>query len=583
MEKLPNWDLSDLYQSQDDENINKDITAAERQAKDLSDKYKGKIANLSGDDIYKIITEYEGISQKLSRVITFAYLNFVTDMLDGKRSEFYQNCCDNINLVSKNLIFIGLELCAIDDESIKQKLSSKKLQQYQPFLRDLRFGRKYNKSQEIEEILHETSQTASSAWSRYFDEFLAGLKFNYNNQDYGANEIFNFLSSHDAEVRRESSKAISKTLSDNIKTFAFITNTLAKDKAINDGIREFEHPVKSRNISNLIEDDVVNCLVETVKDNYPEISHKYYRYKAKLFGKDYLDYWDRNAPLPKSSEAKISWAEAKDIVLTAYGNFSSQMADIAEMFFERNWIDAAVNKGKDSGAFSHSATPDVHPYILLNYQGKPRDVMTLAHELGHGIHQYLARKQGYFMSGTPLTFAETASIFGEQLTFKALLNRCKNNDEKQIMIANKVEDMINTIVRQIAFFEFERKVHNMRRKGELSVEALSEIWMSVQNESLGDSIKLEEDYGNFWAYIPHFIHSPFYVYAYSFGNCLVNSLYEAYNSGIPDFETKYIDMLASGGTRHHVELLKPFGLDASKPDFWQKGLNLVKQYIAELN
>jgi oligoendopeptidase F len=390
------------------------------------------------------------------------------------------------------------------------------------------------------------------------------------------------LSSHDAEERRSASKAIGKTLNDNIKTFAFITNILAKDKEIHDVIRGYEHPVKSRNVANLIEDEVVNSLCETVINNYPDISHKYYAYKAKLFGKDYLDYWDRNAPLPKSIDRKIPWAEAEEIVLTSYRKFSPQMADIAELFFKNNWIDAAVTKGKDSGAFSHSATPDVHPYILLNYQGKTRDVMTLAHELGHGIHQYLAREQGYLMAGTPLTFAETASIFGEQLTFTALLDRCKSNDEKQIMIAGKVEDMINTIVRQIAFFEFEKRVHSERRNGELSAQAIGAIWLSVQNESLGDAVMLEEDYSNYWAYIPHFIHSPFYVYAYSFGNCLVNSLYETYKSGLPDFEAKYIDMLKSGGTRHHTDLLKPFGLDATKSDFWQRGLNLVKEYIDQL-
>jgi len=583
MTNLPNWDLSDLYTGINDPKILEHIDNAKSSAENLETKYKGKIVSLSGDEIADLVLEYQDISTKLGRVITFAYLNFVTDMLDETRSGFYQDCFEKVNSVSKSLIFLGLELCDLSDDAFDAALKSLKLQELRPFLRDLRFGRKYNKSQEIEEVLHEASQTSSSAWSRFFDEFLAGLKFQMNDNEYSANEIFNFLSSHNAEERKTASKAIGKTLNDNIKTFAFITNTLAKDKEIHDTIRNYEHPVKSRNVANLIEDEVVNSLCDTVIRNYPDISHKYYAYKAKLFGKDYLDYWDRNAPLPKSIDRKIPWEEAEEIVLTSYRKFSPQMADIAELFFKHNWIDAAVTKGKDSGAFSHSATPDVHPYILLNYQGKTRDVMTLAHELGHGIHQYLAREQGYLMAGTPLTFAETASIFGEQLTFKALLERCKSNDEKQIMIAGKVEDMINTIVRQIAFFEFEKRVHNERRNGELSAQALGAIWLSVQNESLGDAVLLEEDYSNFWAYIPHFIHSPFYVYAYSFGNCLVNSLYETYKSGLPDFEAKYIDMLKSGGTRHHSELLKPFGLDATKDDFWQRGLNLVKEYIDQLD
>jgi oligoendopeptidase F len=582
MTNLPNWDLSDLYSGINDIKITNDIALAKKAALVLESKYKGKVAELSGDQIAEILKEYENISTHLGRVITFAYLNFVTNMLDETKSGFYQDCFEKVNAISKSLIFLGLELCDISEDEFKAKLNSLKLQVYSSFLRDLRFGRKYNKSQAIEEVLHETSQTSTSAWSRYFDEYLAGLKFHMNDNEYSTNEIFNFLSSHDAEERRSASKAIGKTLNDNIKTFAFITNILAKDKEIHDVIRGYEHPVKSRNVANLIEDEVVNSLCETVINNYPDISHKYYAYKAKLFGKDYLDYWDRNAPLPKSIDRKIPWAEAEEIVLTSYRKFSPQMADIAELFFKNNWIDAAVTKGKDSGAFSHSATPDVHPYILLNYQGKTRDVMTLAHELGHGIHQYLAREQGYLMAGTPLTFAETASIFGEQLTFTALLDRCKSNDEKQIMIAGKVEDMINTIVRQIAFFEFEKRVHSERRNGELSAQAIGAIWLSVQNESLGDAVMLEEDYSNYWAYIPHFIHSPFYVYAYSFGNCLVNSLYETYKSGLPDFEAKYIDMLKSGGTRHHTDLLKPFGLDATKSDFWQRGLNLVKEYIDQL-
>lgn len=582
MTNLPNWDLSDLYSGINDIKITNDIALAKKAALVLESKYKGKVAELSGDQIAEILKEYENISTHLGRVITFAYLNFVTNMLDETKSGFYQDCFEKVNTISKSLIFLGLELCDISEDEFKTKLNSLKLQAYSSFLRDLRFGRKYNKSQAIEEVLHETSQTSTSAWSRYFDEYLAGLKFHMNDNEYSTNEIFNFLSSHDAEERRSASKAIGKTLNDNIKTFAFITNILAKDKEIHDVIRGYEHPVKSRNVANLIEDEVVNSLCETVINNYPDISHKYYAYKAKLFGKDYLDYWDRNAPLPKSIDRKIPWAEAEEIVLTSYRKFSPQMADIAELFFKNNWIDAAVTKGKDSGAFSHSATPDVHPYILLNYQGKTRDVMTLAHELGHGIHQYLAREQGYLMAGTPLTFAETASIFGEQLTFTALLDRCKSNDEKQIMIAGKVEDMINTIVRQIAFFEFEKRVHSERRNGELSAQAIGAIWLSVQNESLGDAVMLEEDYSNYWAYIPHFIHSPFYVYAYSFGNCLVNSLYETYKSGLPDFEAKYIDMLKSGGTRHHTDLLKPFGLDATKADFWQRGLNLVKEYIDQL-
>lgn len=582
MKNLPNWNLDDLYLSPTAKELAFDIELASKKAIELKEKYQGKVANLKGEKLYSLIKEDEKTSEILGKIGTYAYLYFITDMLDEKRSSFFQSCSEKINNISQNLIFVSLEIAGLTDKQIQEKLTNKELQKYTPFIRDIRAGRDYRKSQEIEEILHEKSQTSSSAWSRFFDETIASLKFKLSGTEYSASEIFDFLSSKDGLVRKKAAKAVSKTLGENIRIFSFITNTLAKDKAINDKIRNYPHPVKSRNVANLIEDEVVECLADTVKANYKNLAHRYYKYKASLFGSKSLAYYDRNAPLPESSEEKIPWLDAKDIVLSAYYDFIPEMGKIAEQFFDKNWIDAGPSKGKDSGAFAHPATTDTHPYILLNYQGKKRDVMTLAHELGHGIHQVLSAKQGYFLADTPLTLAETASVFGEQLAFERLLKNCKTESEKNLLLASKIEDQLNTIVRQVAFFEFEKQVHQKRREGELTSDDICKIWLDVQKASLGPSIKMHADYKYFWSYIPHFIHSPFYVYAYAFGNCLVNSLYKTYQDGLSDFKQKYLDMLSAGGTLHHTDLLRPFGLSAKDSDFWQKGLTLVTEYLDTL-
>jgi oligoendopeptidase F len=332
-----------------------------------------------------------------------------------------------------------------------------------------------------------------------------------------------------------------------------------------------------------VEDEIVEILTKKVKENYKNISHRYYKIKAKILGLKKMDYFDRNAPLSKIDDEIIPFKNAKKLVLDAYQEFSPKMREIGEIFFDKNWIDAKVIKGKDSGAFSHPCVPCVHPYILMNYQGKIRDVMTLAHELGHGVHQYLAAKQGYFMSSTPLTLAETASVFGEQLTFQKILKNEKDEKKKKLIIANKVEDMINTVIRQIAFLEFEKKVHENRKNGEISLENLCNFWMEIQKESLGSAFKFDDEYKYFWLYIPHFIHSPFYVYSYAFGDCLVNSLYGIYKSGkIKNFEEKYIEMLSLGGVKHHKEMLEPFNLSIDNEEFWQSGLDVIIGYIDEL-
>jgi oligoendopeptidase F len=365
--------------------------------------------------------------------------------------------------------------------------------------------------------------------------------------------------------------------------FTLITNTLAKDKEIIDKWRRYPRPGSARNRANMVEDEVVEALVSAVRASFPRLSHRYYAMKAKWLGLEKLQHWDRNAPLPDQDDSLIPWPKAVSQVLDAYGAFSPRLAEIGREFFDKPWIDAALRPGKASGAFAHPTVPSAHPYLLVNYHGKARDVMTLAHELGHGVHQVLAAEQGYLMSSTPLTLAETASVFGEMMTFRAVLDAEADPRKRRGLLAAKVEDMLNTVVRQIAFYRFETLLHDERAKGELSSERIGELWMQVQTESLGPAFDFSPEYNVYWSYIPHFIHTPFYVYAYAFGDCLVNALYGVYrDGGVKNFEAKYIEMLRAGGTLRHKELLAPFGLNAADPAFWTRGLDVIAGFIDEI-
>ncbi|MSP33772.1 MAG: M3 family oligoendopeptidase [Rickettsiales bacterium] len=582
--QLPTWDLKDFYSSTKDKKITTDLKKISDTTQKFVKKYLNKVGLLSASQLASAIVEYEKISEEVGKISSYSYLIYASDLSDQNNVSFYQNISEKISKFEKDLVFFTLEINLIDDKKItaffKQSVALKK---YQPFIRDIRAFKKHQLSHELEKFSLEKNISSRAAFVRLFDETVNNLQFRYCDKVLNSQEIFNLMSHNDEKVRKDAAKAIGKTLKDNSKLFAFITNILAKDKAIDDEWRGFKKPMQSRNLSNFVEDEVVEILIKKVRENYAQISHRYYKIKAKILGKKSLNYWDRNAPLTIDENKSIEWQDAQDLVLDAYKEFSPQLAKIGKIFFEKNWIDAKVKSGKDSGAFSHPCVPSVHPYILMNYQGKVRDVMTLAHELGHGVHQYLAREQGYFMSATPLTLAETASVFGEQLTFQKILKNEKDAKKKKLIIAAKVEDMINTAVRQIAFLSFEKKVHDARKNGEISLEKICEFWMEVQKESLGPIFKYEDEYKFFWSYIPHFIHSPFYVYAYAFGDCLVNSLYGIYKSGkVKNFEEKYLEMLKSGGTKHHKEMLEPFGLDARKPEFWQAGLDVIKEYIDQI-
>jgi len=465
---------------------------------------------------------------------------------------------------------------------LEAAMSNSELGHYRPWLEDLRIEKPYQLEDKLEQLFHEKAVSGRGAWNRLFNETMTSLRFEVDGEKLSLEPTLNLLLDTDEAKRRKAAEALSRVFNQNVRLFTLVTNTLAKDKEISDRWRGFADVADSRHLANRVEREVVDALVSAVRDAYPRLSHRYYALKARWLGMDRLAYWDRNAPLPEEPKQSIGWDDAKSTVLKAYGDFSPRMADIAGDFFAKRWIDAPVREGKSPGAFSHPTVPSAHPYILLNYQGKPRDVMTLAHELGHGVHQVLANRQGPLMAPTPLTLAETASVFGEMLTFRALLEQAPSQRERKALLASKVEDMINTVVRQIAFYSFERKVHTERREGELTAERLGEIWLEVQRESLGPAIDLKTGYENFWVYIPHFIHSPFYVYAYAFGDCLVNSLYAVYEKADKGFADRYLDMLAAGGTKHHKELLKPFGLDASDPQFWSMGLKVIESLIDEL-
>jgi oligoendopeptidase F len=585
--KLPEWDLSDLYSGLDSPQIKADLDQADRDCEAFEARFKGRLAGLAagegaGRALAEAVKQYEGIDDRLGRLISYASLVYAGNTTDPDRAKFYGDVQERITAASLHLLFFTLELNRVPDEQLDAAMGDPALGHYRPWIEDVRKEKPYQLEDRVEELFHEKSVTGYSAWNRSFDETIAGLRFKVGGKLLAIEPTLNLLQDADGKKRKAAAEALARTFKENLRPFALITNTLAKDKEISDRWRGFKDIADARHLSNRVESEVVDALVAAVRAAYPKLSHRYYALKANWFGKKRLPYWDRNAPLPKVAQRTIPWTDARATVLTAYGAFSPRMAEVADRFFVRNWIDAPVRPGKQPGAFAHPTVPSAHPYVLLNYMGRPRDVMTLAHELGHGVHQVLAAPNGPLMAPTPLTLAETASVFGEMLTFRKLLAETTDKKQRKAMLVAKVEDMINTVVRQIAFYSFERKVHSERRNGELTADKICELWMSVQGESLGPAIELKPGYETFWAYIPHFVHSPFYVYAYAFGDCLVNSLYAVYEKSASGFAERYLAMLSAGGTKHHSELLAPFGLDARDPKFWDGGLNVVAHLIDEL-
>ena len=585
--KLPEWNLADLYSGIDAPEVTRDLEKMDADCVAFETDYKGKLAEKTAEQgggvwLAEAVRRYEAIDDLAGRLGSYAGLVHAGDSVDPAISKFYGDVSERLTNASVHLLFFGLELNRIEDAAIERALQAPELAHYRPWIEDLRKEKPYQLEDRVEQLFHEKSQSGYAAWNRLFDQTISALRFKVGAKELAIEPTLNLLQDRDDAKRKAAGQALAKTFKANERTFALITNTLAKDKEISDRWRGFQDVADSRHLNNRVEREVVDALVSSVRAAYPRLSHRYYQLKAGWFKKKKLAHWDRNAPLPFAATGSIAWPEAKNMVLTAYRGFSPEMARIAERFFTDRWIDAPVRPGKAPGAFSHPTTPSAHPYVLMNYQGKPRDVMTLAHELGHGVHQVLAAKNGPLMAPTPLTLAETASVFGEMLTFKRLLAETKSARQRQALLAGKVEDMINTVVRQIAFYTFERAVHTERKNGELTAERLGELWLSVQGESLGPAIDIRPGYENFWMYIPHFIHSPFYVYAYAFGDCLVNSLYAVYENAAEGFAERYLAMLAAGGTKHYSELLRPFGLDAKDPTFWDRGLSVIAGMIDEL-
>ncbi len=585
---LPQWNLNDLYGSVTDPAMKRDQEQITQQITQFTDAYRGKINTAAGVVIYEGIQRYEQLQDRLGKLSSYGDLLFATASATPEVVACYQNVSEYVSEQASALVFFTLELNLLPEEQLRTAYESHPpLLNYEPWLRDSRAFRPHQLEESLERLMLDKSITSEAAWVRLYEEVSNRLKVTIDGTSLSLTEALDLLSHTDSGKREAAAKALGALFTEQADQFGFILNIIMKDKAIEDKWRGFSRPVSSRNLSNFVEDTIVDTLTESVTAQYPALSERYYRLKARLFGKDTLDYWDRNAPLPDDQDKPITWDEAKGMVLGAYRQFSPQMAEIAEQFFTRNWIDAPVAPGKTSGAFSHPAVPSVHPYILMNYQGKVRDVMTLAHELGHGIHQVLSAKQGALMADTPLTLAETASVFGEQLTFQYLLKHEEEKGSRIRLIAGKVEDMLNTVVRQVAFYRFETAVHTARLQGELSAEDIAAHWMRTQKESFGDAIRLDDNYRHYWTYISHFYHAPFYVYAYAFGDCLVNSLYVIYEEErtagrAGGFEARYLDMLRSGGRLRHKELLAPFGIDIAQPDFWNKGLSHISRLIDQL-
>lgn len=581
-ENLPNWDLSDFYNGLEDPKLQHEIDHLHA----LVDAFAAHAPTIQNrhDHLFDDLKDYEHILRTFSKISSFTYLYYATRMTCEKAQGYLQKIHEMDADISTKIMFFTLHIIGMDEHILEKSLKQDpRLETYREWFSRTRVYKDHILELAQEQILAQKDITASAAWVRLYDQTLAEMSFkDSKGETLNLSQIMERMSDKDSTLRKEAAELLSNELSSKKSLLTLIFNTVVKDKEVTDSLRQYQKPWTARHMANGIEEEVVDTLVETVRQNYA-LCHRYYAWKAKVFGVEKLQYWDRNAPLPNAPDDHCSWDEAKKIVMDAYAAFSPKIADIGKLFFDNNWIDVPPYPGKTSGAFAHPTTPDVHPYLMLNFVGKRRDVMTLAHELGHGIHQYLANSQPYLLVGTPLTVAETASVFGEMLTFQSMLKNANTTLEKQILLSGKIDDMMNTVFRQIAFHLFEVSLHTERKKGELTASALANIWQRTQEEALGSSVIVDPITHNFWGYISHFMHAPFYVYAYAFGDCLVNSLYSLYQSNsIENFEDKYINLLRSGGSQSYDQLLQPFGLNPKNPTFWQGGLNILKGFVEDL-
>ena len=571
------WKLADLYSGYGDTQIEEDIKQCEQDAVAINKKFSSRVADLSADEIHEAVKRLEDLSVVLGRLSTFAFLNFATRTHDQQVSAFLQRMREIGSNIGKDTVFFELEWNKVDKEKAAGLLGSDALAHYRHFLENVRKYAPHQLSQVEEKLLLECAPVGRGSWTSLFEKIMGHQKF--GEQQRTEEEVLSDLYSPDRDVRRQAAADLTEGLNSQLHVLTHIFNTLLADKMIGDRLRKYPGWVSSMNLGNELGDKTVETLIDVTVSRY-DIPTRYYRIKKDMLGLDELVDYDRYAPLPHLPDTKISWQECRAMVLKAFGEFSPRMAEIAGYFFDRGWIHAPVQEGKRGGAFAHPCVPEVHPYVLVNYTGNLRDVSTVAHELGHGVHQYLAAEQGYYNSDTPLVLAETASVFAELLVFNSQLELLQDQDERNAFICQKLESIFATVFRQISMNRFEDRVHNARREqGELKTEELTNFWLSTQREMFGDSVTLTEDYGIWWSYIPHFLHTPGYVYSYAFGELLVLALYALYKKDGEAFVPRYMDLLEAGGSRTPYKLLEPFGLDPDDPKFWDSGLQIIDEML----
>jgi oligoendopeptidase F len=574
------WDLSDLYAGTDDPAIDRDLDEADARAEALGEGYRGRIAELNPGEMLALIEEYEAIGELAAKVGTYAYLHWSTNTEDPARGALVQKVNERGAQLQQKLVFVEVEWANAPDAPAQALLDAPALAHYHHWLEMARRRRPHLLSEPEEKIMAEKAVSGRNAWTRFFDEVSGAARYELDGEMVSMEVILSRLYHPEREKRIEAAAAFTGGLESLSRTMTYIFNTVLADKASDDRLRHYPTWITARNLDNEVDDQTVEALIDAVTGRY-DIVARYYHLKRRLLGLDELFDYDRYAPLP-AADRHYTWEEARDVVLAAYSRFHPRMGEIAGLFFENNWIDAAVLPGKRGGAFSHSAVPSVHPYILMNYQGRSRDVMTLAHELGHGIHQWLAREQGMLMAETPLTTAETASVFGEMLVFQDLVSQETDDAVRLAMLTAKIEESFATVFRQISMNRFEDAIHTARQaEGELTAERLGELWYDTQVDMFQGSVTITDDYRRWWSYIPHFIHVPGYVYAYGFGELLVLALYARYQADGDDFADAYLDMLAAGGSDWPHKIVAPLGVDLTDPGFWNNGLQILADMVSE--
>jgi len=572
------WDLSDLYASIDDPELEKDKEKVRNLAKDFSDKYKGRVSDLTAEEHAESLNEYEEIAQLAGKIGSYAQLKWSTNTEDPALGKLLQEARELGSEISQTLVFYSVEWLKVGDEEANKLIENPVLGKWKHYLETSRLYKPHTLSEEAEQVMSAKSVTSRSAWNRYFDETLGAARFDLDGESLTEQQVLSKLHSPDRDLRKRAHQSLTSTFQDHSRTLTFVFNTILSDKQTNDKLRGYDSWISSRNLANEIDQSTVDSLINSVTGKY-DLVQRYYRLKKELLGYDKLYDYDRYAPLA-STRKQVSWEEARENVLEAYGDFHPDMKKIAGEFFSKRWIDAAIKPGKRGGAYSASTVTSVHPYVFMNYDGQLRDVQTLAHELGHGVHQYLSRKQGELQSSTPLTTAETASVFGEMLVFNRLMDSLDDPKEQLALLTSKIDDTIARVFRQISMNRFEDKIHTARRtEGEQTTGQFSELWYDTQHALYGDSVEITDEYKLWWCYIPHFLHTPGYVYAYAFGELLVLALYDAYRSGQEDFSDQYIKLLEAGGSDWPHNIVSKMGIDIRDESFWNRGLTLFEEMI----